>query len=279
MIRRDIRLPDGAAGWMLISQVEHARISAELASHCIAQFPRTQRAEGFTPSVPSPRPLANIQTELLAAIAHHDDGWREWERAPQLDPKHDRPLAFTELPPAEAVAIWSRSVDAAAQHGPLAAATVAGHFLRLASKSETTRTAAAVVAWRADMQSRRDAWLATWAERDPHVHTQAVADEALQWLWTFDEVSLWFCCTCMPDERSIPCAPQAHCAGRGTPIELELCLVASGTATTRPWRFDVRALSFAADGWSLPAVHYENAIDLVVASTPKRISWRIVSES
>ena len=32
MIRRDVTLPDGQPGWLRISQVDHARLSVELAS-------------------------------------------------------------------------------------------------------------------------------------------------------------------------------------------------------------------------------------------------------
>jgi hypothetical protein len=270
MIRRDMRLPDGGAGWMLISQVEHARISADLATHCIAQFSMTQRAGASQPLALSP----SARNELLNAIRHHDDGWRDWERAPQLDSKLGRPLAFTELPPADAVAIWSRSVDAAAEFGPLAAATVAGHFLRLASKSDATRANAAVVTWRTDMQPRRDAWLAMWAQRDPQLHTQDAADEALQWLWTFDEVSLWFCCTCMPDERSIPCAPQAHRAGRDTPVEMQLLAASEGFATVEPWRFDDPAFDLHIEGGVVPARVYAEPAELLAASVPMILHWR-----
>ena len=61
MIRRDIRLADGAAGWMLISQIEHARISAELAARCTGRFASSPQRAG-----PSP---ASLCDEVLAVTS------------------------------------------------------------------------------------------------------------------------------------------------------------------------------------------------------------------
>jgi Protein of unknown function (DUF3891) len=63
MIRRDIRLEGGAPAWLLVSQPAHARISGELARAWNEELPQ----------------------EALEGIVHHDDGWYEWEAAPQFD--------------------------------------------------------------------------------------------------------------------------------------------------------------------------------------------------
>ena len=61
MIRRDIQLSDGAPGWALISQIEHARISALLASHCRGRFGRAN--------------ASLIRDETLVAIAALEMSW------------------------------------------------------------------------------------------------------------------------------------------------------------------------------------------------------------
>jgi hypothetical protein len=271
MIRRDVRLADGAAGWMLISQIEHARISAELASKCMGRF-GVSPERGWSSSTP-----AAVRDDVLAAILHHDDGWAEWERAPQLDRVTGRPLTFTELPPADALTIWSQSIDAAAAIGPLAAWMVAGHFLRLAVNSDTMQADGAFLEWRDAMASRRAAWLAAWRQDDPAARTPALAEEALQWLWTFDEVSLWFCCTCSPAEHAIPCAPEPYRAGRGTPIEMELLTEGSELAIAAPWRFDSPEVEFTVAGHLAPAGRHLTPADLLASATPKNIRWRLIS--
>lgn len=257
MIRRDIRLADGAAGWMLISQVEHARVSAELAARCTVPLD------------------AAFRDDVLAAVRHHDDGWAVWERAPRLDVKRGRPLSFTEVDPVEATEIWNRSIAAAqSAAGPLAAWLVAGHFARLAERSEDARAEPELVAWRSEVDERRAAWLASWIARNPRAHTAEAAAAALPWVWTFDEVSLWLCCTCQPD-RPIPCAPETYRAGHGTPLEMELQPYAAGAATIAPWRFRLAAIDVTIEGSVIPVAHYRSAQELWAAAVPQRLAWRL----
>ncbi len=266
MIRRDIRLADGSAEWMLISQIEHARISAELASQCVSCF----GANATLTTLPA------VRDEVLEAILHHDDGWAEWEKCPRLDPKHGRPLAFTEIGPAEATAVWTRSIDAAEAIGPLAAWIVAGHFLRLAKHSDAMQTNPQIAAWREQSAARRAVWLDAWQSADPVLHTRALAGEALQWLWTFDEVSLWLCCTCSRAGHAIPCAPEPFCAGRGTPIEMELLAVGVELATAVPWRLAVREIKVAAAGQVVPAAPFGSPAELLASAAPRKLRWLLI---
>jgi hypothetical protein len=276
MIRRDVRLPDGSAGWMLIAQVEHAHISAQLAERCSGRFGSQSCAsiDGKT------NPLAAVRAEVLAAIRCHDDGWAEWERAPRLDPKLGRPLSFMELDHAESIAIWSRSIATAEAYGPLAAWMVAGHFLRLLNKSDSAHHEQSAVQWRDDMERRRDAWLHAWQAVDPALRSRALADEALQWLWTFDEVSLWFCCICPNREGDSRTDVHSTIAGQGTPVELRLESTADkelGTAIAHPFRFDQNAVNIEAAGLVLPAAKYADPDELLAVGQPTTIHWRLQS--
>ncbi len=113
MIRREIQFAVGVQQWLLISQIEHARLSGELAELCLSRFGGEDTA------------LDGVRHELLQAIIHHDDGWAGWEAAPRLDPKLGRPLSFLELPLAEALTVWSNSIEAAHAFGEFAAWVVA----------------------------------------------------------------------------------------------------------------------------------------------------------
>jgi hypothetical protein len=270
MIRRDVRLNDGAPGWMLISQIEHARISAQLASHAIESFGAVQRAGS------SPTP-ASLRQEVLAAILHHDDGWAAWERAPRLDPARHRPLSFTELECGEALDIWTASIEAAAAFGPLAAATVAGPFLRLLAHGDTMRSDPAGIAWQTSMTEQRAAWLVDWQSTAPEIHTPAVAEEALQWLWTFDEVSLWFCTTC-PATGEAAGRPASYRAGRGTPVEMQLLAAPAraGRAAAVPWHFDGNKIALAAAGQMVAAADYADSSAMLAAARPHTFTWQVV---
>src|SRR5262249_30681458 len=153
MIRRNIQLDDGTPAWLLISQVEHARISGEL-------------TQAWNPVFPD---------EVTSAIAHHDDGWRAWEIATTLDPVRGCPLSFVEMPISDAIQIWSRSIEAASAYGHLAAAIVAGHFIGLAGGSEQA-TLSPADKWLRDMCVGRAAWLAEWQSVSP-THTGETAEK------------------------------------------------------------------------------------------------------
>ena len=90
MIRR---VGDGS--WILISQVDHAHLAAEMAAAWGSER---------VPTLPEPM-------FLLPAIRDHDEGWREWERLPDIDPDTRFPRNFTEMPAAEAVRIWTHSIE------------------------------------------------------------------------------------------------------------------------------------------------------------------------
>lgn len=268
MIRRDVRLADGQPGWMLISQLEHARVSAELARQVIARFPA-----GSEPSASDASALERVRREVLAAIQYHDDGWFQWEIEVPIDPARGVTPSFTELAAADAVEIWSASIATAEAIGPLAAWMVSGHFLRLAEKSHDAHPDSVVRAWRAQMESERARWIAEWGRLDSARHTHAIAEEALQWLWTFDEISLWLCCTCSAGQATIPCAPGPYCAGVGTPIETALRIRGDGVATADPWRHDAPEITVSIAGNLLPAAHYQTSSALLRASASHRLEW------
>lgn len=92
-------LPNGQL--LCINQTTHALMAAEFCRHWgNGDFAK-----------PSPYDL------VMNAIAQHDNGWYEWELAPEID-ANGAPLAFIPGPTyAEKLPIWQRGIDrAAAQH-------------------------------------------------------------------------------------------------------------------------------------------------------------------
>jgi hypothetical protein len=106
MIRRAL---DGH--WLCISQPEHARLAGAMAV--------TWGRPPFLPPVP--------RTEVLQAVAEHDNGWAEWEAAPGLDPAAGGPFHFTEMPVADHLAIWRRGVQRMLEQNPYAGLLVSMH--------------------------------------------------------------------------------------------------------------------------------------------------------
>src|SRR5438477_7062690 len=87
---------------LLIRQTDHAALSGELAEHW--------GGSAFAP--PEPR-----GSGLLAA-ARHDDGWREWEAAPRVNPSTRRPYNFFELPVREHIPFYLRGIEELVRDDP-----------------------------------------------------------------------------------------------------------------------------------------------------------------
>jgi hypothetical protein len=152
---------------------------------------------------------------------------------------------------------------------------VAGHFMRLLDHGDTLRTNPAAIAWRDRMSTRRDAWLDEWTKIDSSAHTPALAAEALQWLWTFDEVSLWFCTSCRAAGEVDANPTRAYLAGRATPVEMQLLAARAraGRAAAAPWRFDVNKIAIGAAGQIVPADGYADSQALLAACRPHQQHW------
>jgi hypothetical protein len=269
MIRRDIDLGDGRALWLLVSQVEHARLSAVLAERCLDRFG------------PVTAEIDSVRSELLQAIARHDDGWADWEARPGLDPQLGRPLSFRELPLDETLANWDGSIRSAAEVGPLAAWAVAGHFAGLLRSSKSDFDQAVLSAWLSKIAQQRDAWLATWQQQDPALHSQQLADEALQWVRAFDAMSLWICSVCPFGGVEVLQWSEGYHIGPGESLDIRLAADSTadiserGVVTVDPWRFDAPQLEIEASGYVVPVREYQNTDELLAVYEPIQLRWRL----
>jgi hypothetical protein len=195
MIRRD-----AGDDWLLISQVEHARIAAEM-------------AEAWGNKQLAPLPMRDL---LLHAIRHHDDGWAEWERAPRVNPDSGAPRDFLEMPIPDAAAIWGRSIEICAQRSPWCGLWVSRHFCHLAELAHNHRED------RFDREAA-SAFLVAQQERQSHWRGQigldverALETAGFEWLRWFDRLSLWLCCgerslsetMLLPDGGAVRLAPR-----------------------------------------------------------------------
>ena len=251
MIRREVRVTDGTSQWMLIPQVEHARLSGELAAHWGA---------GSSGGIP-------CRDQVLPAIYHHDDGWWQWDSAPELDPEWGRPYAFNEMRLAAALEIWQGSIEAVNGYGPLAQWIVAGHFSALLRESSSAQAAAAS-AWLADYDQRRGSWLAAWHDENPTEHQLDLADRALGYLQLFDALSLWLCCA----DRDSP-----HTMATPAGAWLTLTPSGSGQVTLSPWPLDVDSLKLRITGDMVSATRYHDARELRQAYRGvERLRWELV---
>jgi hypothetical protein len=99
--------------YLLITQPDHARFSAELLSlwRALADHPR--------------------RDELLFAVREHDNGWRETDAAPHCDTERGRPHDFLSLPRGERIELWQRGTARFSGERPYASLLIARHAIRL----------------------------------------------------------------------------------------------------------------------------------------------------
>ena len=127
------------------------------------------------------------------------------------------------MPAADALSIWSASIEAAAAAGDLQAYVVAGHFVALAHRSEAWREhapdARRTESFISHHERRMIGWLQAWQAEDPGENTAERAALGLRFLQFFDALSLWFCCAeareplrietpAGPRLTLIPCTPE-----------------------------------------------------------------------
>lgn len=262
MIRRSACSADGSSRWVLISQVEHARLAGEMA----ANWGRAG----------SPFERLSVYPGLIKAVFHHDDGWVEWERSPTIDPQSGAPRDFLEMPLSEALVIWERSISAADYYGPLAGYIVSSHFCALLRRG--------MKAWTDVDESKlrlAEGFLAAgtgygelilrvWTKANPIVNTEEAAHRALAWLQLFDQLSLWLCCR--PRTEPLAIAPPAEPGVVLTPQTEQVISVS-------PWPFDPPHLELRAIGRSIAARRYASSVELAeIRSEPVELTWRLVPE-
>lgn len=271
MIVREVQFADAPPQWLLISQVEHARLSGELAKRCISQFGDTNPA------------LSQVRDELLQAIIHHDDGWAERETNPRLDSQTGKPLSFMELPLAEALDVWRGSTDAASRFGDLPAWVVSGHFSALLctighhSKEPIARE------WLSEFATRRSEWFSNWHARNVTLHTAELAGEALKWLQLFDILSLWPCAQYPVPGEVIRKQPE--------PLNIENWMLVreihphfelTGNKHPRivfsPWPFDEPELTITAASNLVSVRKYASSAELLAARVPFVAEWKLAAE-
>lgn len=258
MIRRDWKSSAGKAHWLLISQVEHARISGDLCRRwsAVQELP------------------ADVREELIAAVFRHDDGWAEWECTPEVDPKTGRPREFTEMPLPESLAIWSRSIDQSTALGNLAPYVISGHFCALMRRFTHWRDHGPeqVVLGETFLShqcSKQKDWLDRWLAGNPATRTMELAQQALSWLQLFDALSLWLCCAERkdPQEFEPPTGPKFILHPRS-----------AERISVTPWPLEGASLSLELTGRAVPAMQYAHgeALKRLPGNTVK-LSWELAS--
>lgn len=166
------------AEYWTITQADHARLAGQIA----AALPKN-----WMPVA------AGI---VIQATAVHDDGWRAFDEPALAETGGARPASFIEMAPSDFLRAWAGSIEAAAQHSPLAAILVSRHFCRILRDRMQTKPPSAEEA--ALMQAFLDQEATREAQHAQAFHACGDAiDHAVDVLQFCDLVSLYVCCGAM----------------------------------------------------------------------------------
>jgi hypothetical protein len=255
MIRRDIAPAGAAASWMLIPQVEHAALAAELAQHW----------HRLDDGIQQPRDL------VVSTIRRHDDGWSSRDAFARVDPSSGVPLDFMEQPVEISNEIWSRSIESLEDLGPLAQLMVAEHFLKLRGGGDSAKTPAGLRFIR-QYRARCTGWRRQTTQSLGLSGTEQ--DAAINQLSFFDAVSLWLCCRA--DATPWTLSTWGHTALTLSPRSPDRQSL-PGIVTVAPWPFRSPELVVQVHGRVVAARHYTSPEDLQASLGPRQpLMWRLL---
>jgi hypothetical protein len=257
-IIRDMPHSEEGGSWLLLSQVEHARVAGEIAAvwggaHVAPLMPRE---------------------DLVAAVFHHDDGWLAWEQQPEVDPASGAPYPFTDMPEADKFDLWRKSIDIVRSIGLLPGVIVTRHFIGLELgtnrwQKKPGHTDAAAQEFVDQYTALANAWLADWTAESPN-NTESVARTAREWLQIFDVLSLWLCMKDRqkPEQFELPSGSQIVLTPQG-----------EGRIQVEPWPFVEATLQLEISGRQVPHRQYSDAADLASETgNVVQLRWQLVPQ-
>ncbi|GAB4562753.1 MAG: hypothetical protein Kow0047_11090 [Anaerolineae bacterium] len=240
---------DLGAGHMVVSQPAHAWLSAMLAAHWGNE--RFHRPEPWS--------------ELLAAIAIHDNGWLEWEKDPEWLPGTRQPRDFMRMDVTTHLKIWKKSIESALCYSRYAALMVSMHATTLAewaldaldeppsvkAKRQTFLGEQRRFQHEVRSQLQAEGRWARWLD-DTHLET------GLQLLKACDSISLTLCGG-WETPATIERVPGDRPGGF---VDLTLTKVGRREYVLDPYPFDVSPVRAATQGFLLPKLRDDEDISL-----------------
>jgi hypothetical protein len=248
---------------LCIHQTSHALMAAEFCRHWgNADF-----------AIPTP------YTVVMNAIEQHDNGWYEWECAPEIG-EDGAPLDFMRGPAAQIkLALWQRGIDRAAAQHPYAGLMVSRHATLLytgdlARLDEDERSA--TEAFIAKQKQNADK-VRQMLARDTELHRAASEPVLLAHtrLLQFGDSSSLQVSVPWSNERVFPHCPVDFA---GTYATLTLRWEAS-EITVDPWPYDVDHFTVSTHGRLLNQNTFPNnaAYQAALAAVPlQTLTWHVI---
>lgn len=204
------------------------------------------------------------------AAAEHDNGWREWEILPKVDPATFLPYSFMSIPTEAHIALYQHGIERILKVDHYAALLVSMHCALLYDRTRATMPGFSAKYVRSSeshsanefVQRLRLQQLRLKVDLRANPATKIFTEEKflqanLQRLEALDRLSLYFCLPTLGDSviESVPLNDE------GSEADWELRRETGGTITLAPYAFRREPLSVSILARRVPKRHYADDVE------------------
>jgi hypothetical protein len=256
-------------------QIDHANLAGQFTAHWgNATFAR-------------PAPLHAVQI----ASTRHDDGWRDWDLDPKIDPTNGRPIDFIHIDVREHTNFYRKGIASVTATDPYAGLLVNMHGCGLYNsrygtldvpglERYTAQELPVVQAFITEHEARQQVLKKQLGGTEP---TRVEAFEQQLWtnyrlLQTWDLLSLYFCLRDLASATPLTLASTDH-AGKIT--SLQVIPQDRDTVTISPYPFASSPLTFTLTVRDIPNREYASDGDLrdtLHAAAPRVMKLQVITE-
>jgi hypothetical protein len=240
---------------ILIRQTDHAMLSGF--------FAREWGSELFR----RPEPFESVRL----AAAEHDNGWRDWELQPKIDPRTRLPYSFMSLPTEEHMELYQRGIERVVKSDRYAGLLVSLHASGLYDRARATipgYSAKYVKATESELVNTflqnlklQQLRLKVDLRGDPAIR-DFVQDKLLEnnarRLEALDRLSLYFCMSSEPHHATIDNVPIDD---QGSEVDWDLRADGPNSVALGPYPFRREPLQFSILTRRVPKRLYSNSLD------------------
>jgi Protein of unknown function (DUF3891) len=240
---------------ILIRQTDHAVLSGffarEWGNHLF------QRPEPFE--------------SLLLAASEHDNGWRDWELQPQIDPKTSLPYSFMSIPTETHIELYQRGIERVVKSDRYAGLLVSMHASGLYDRARATIpgfSAKYVKSTEAEqvsgfLQGLKLQQLRLKVDLRADAGTKEFVQERLleansRRLEALDRLSLYFCMSSTPHDATIDSVPVDD---QGSEVDWELRPRGPNAVSLGPYPFRREPLQVSILARRVPKRIYTSSLD------------------
>ena len=240
---------------ILIRQTDHAMLSGFFAREWGSQlFHRPQPFES-----------------LRLAAAEHDNGWREWELQPKIDPRTRLPYSFMSLPTEEHMELYQRGIERVVKSDRYAGLLVSLHASGLYDRTHATIPGYSAKYVKATENDLVNTFLQNLKLQQLRLKVDLRADPAMRdfvqdkllennarRLEALDRLSLYFCMSSEPHDATIDSVPIDD---HGSEVDWDLRADGPNSVSIGPYPFKREPLQFSILTRRVPKRLYSDSLD------------------